>query len=76
MTPRTPFPSTGLFVAWVALASTGAPARILATGDAGFRFLAIDGFHAARAAKRGNLVVLAGAGGRIARLEPGAPPPG
>ena len=54
---------------WIA---TGTSGTDLATTSArGFRFLAVEGFHAARAAKRGALVVLAGSGGHLARLVAG-----
>jgi photosystem II stability/assembly factor-like uncharacterized protein len=54
---------------WIA---TGTSGTDLSTASAaGFRFLAVEGFHAVRAAKRGRLVVLAGAGGRLARLVAG-----
>lgn len=53
---------------WIA---TGTSGTDLATSvAAGFRPLAVEGFHAVRAAKSGTLVVLAGAGGSLARLEP------
>ena len=44
------------------------PVDVKAATDRLMRFLAVEGFHAARAAKRGQLVVLAGSGGRLARL--------
>ena len=51
---------------WLATGTSGTD--IATASAAGFRFLAVEGFHAARAAKRGQLVVLAGSGGRLARL--------
>ncbi len=51
---------------WIATGTSGTD--LAPTTAGGFRFLAIEGFHAARAAKRGQLVVLAGSGGRLARL--------
>ncbi len=53
---------------WVATGTSGTD--IAANTAAGFEALSVEGFHAVRAAKRGHLVVLAGAGGRLARLVP------
>ncbi len=57
---------------WIATGTSGTDlAQSTAPGVAGasgFRPLSVEGFHAVRAAKRGNLVVLAGSGGRLARL--------
>lgn len=54
---------------WIATGTSGTD--LAATTAGGFRFLAIEGFHAARAAKHGQLVVLAGSGGRLGRLVAG-----
>ena len=51
---------------WIVTGSAGTD--LATTSATGFRPLSVEGFHAVRAAKRGNLVVLAGAGGRLARL--------
>lgn len=53
---------------WIATGTSGTDLAASAAG--GFETLSVEGFHAVRAAKRGNLVVLAGAGGRLARLLP------
>ncbi len=54
---------------WIATGTAGTD--LAAAAATGFRPLSVEGFHAVRAAKRGNLVVLAGAGGRLARLVAG-----
>ena len=46
---------------WVATGTSGTD--IAASAAAGFEALSVEGFHAVRAAKRGQLVVLAGAAG-------------
>ncbi len=51
---------------WIATGSAGTD--LAATSAGGFRPLSVEGFHAVRAAKRGSLVVLTGASGRLARL--------
>jgi photosystem II stability/assembly factor-like uncharacterized protein len=53
---------------WIATGVAGTD--LAADAATGFRVLSIEGFHAVRAAKRGDLVVLAGSGGRLARLVP------
>ncbi len=53
---------------WVATGTSGTD--IAENTAAGFEALSVEGFHAVRAAKRGHLVVLAGAGGRLAHLVP------
>ena len=53
---------------WVATGTSGTD--IAASAGAGFQALSVEGFHAVRAAKRGQLVVLAGPNGRLARLVP------
>ncbi len=51
---------------WIATGTSGTDlARASATG---FQPLSVEGFHAVRAARRGSLVVLTGAGGRLGRL--------
>ncbi|MEO7795707.1 MAG: oxidoreductase [Thermoanaerobaculia bacterium] len=51
---------------WIATGTSGTDQA--ATTGGGFRVLSVEGFHAVRAAKSGSLVVLVGAGGRLARL--------
>ena len=53
---------------WITTGTSGTD--IAASSAQGFEILSVEGFHAVRAAKRGYLVVLAGAGGRFARLVP------
>lgn len=57
---------------WITTGTAGTD--LSAATASGFRFLSVEGFHAVRAAKRGDLVVLVGAGGRLARLAPGGSP--
>lgn len=52
---------------WIATGTSGTD--LAATTAGGFSVLSVEGFHAVRAAKSGSLVVLAGAGGRLARLS-------
>jgi len=54
---------------WITTGTSGTD--FSAATASGFRFLSVEGFHAVRAAKRGDLVVLVGAGGRLARLVTG-----